>query len=263
MVERPQAVPAVEWEAALAGAEDSNTPVALVGELLERRQERLDRARVSDRVAGDDRDAGNHRVGEESVTVRAEEVRLVRPEDERRQRVPAMLGHERPCSLLLVFPPVTAVAPRRQPAREKPESAGDAEQEDGQREPVAEWPAQVGRASWIESCERRHCLAECKAERVRPIGFDPVDPERRGAVGEDRNRVDERAEADLRPRRRIAVAVEVVTTRDESERERGAHRGLLVVQPLENVQHRRHEHERDRQLPGAATASPKTSREHD
>ena len=54
-----------------------------------------------------------------------------------------------------------------------------------------------------------------------------------------------------------------MATRDERERERDAHGRLLVVQSFEDVQHRRNDHERDRQLPGAAASSPKTSREHD
>ena len=119
------------------------------------------------------------------------------------------------------------------------------------------------RPTRIQPCERRRGLAESEPERVRAVGFDPVDPQGRRSVGENRNRVGEGAEADLRPRRRVAAALEVVTTRHERERQRDADGRLLVVQTFEDVQDRRDQHEHDRQLPCAASPSPKTSREHD
>ena len=54
-----------------------------------------------------------------------------------------------------------------------------------------------------------------------------------------------------------------MTTRHERERQRDADGRLLVVQTFEDVQDRRDQHEHDRQLPCAASPSPKTSREHD
>jgi hypothetical protein len=263
VVERPQAVPTVERQAALARPEHGDAPVALVRELLELRQKALDRIRVSDRIARDDGDAGDHPVREEGPTVQAKEVRLARSEDEGRQRVRAMFVEEPPHEQPFVLVAVAAVSPWGEPAGEQPEAAGDAEQKHRQRKPVPEGPAQVGRSPRIQPRERGRRLAERKPERVGPVGLDPVDPERRRAVGEDRQCVGEGEHADLQPGRRIAASVEVVAARDQRERKRDAHRRLFVVEPLEDVQHCRDENERDGQLPGPAAPAPKTSREHD
>src|SRR5262249_6228021 len=131
------------------------------------------------------------------------------------------------------------------------------------RKPVPEWPAEVLRPTWIQPRQRGRRLAERKAERVRAVGLDPVDPDRGRAVGEDREGVDEGTHPDLRPSRRVAASFEVVTTRNQCERERDAHRRLFVVKPLEDVQYTRDENERDGYLPRSAPPPAETSREHD
>ena len=78
VVEGSKPVPAVERQTTLTRSEDRDPPVALVRELLESRQQALDRVRVSDRIPGNDRDAGHDLVGEERPSVCAKEVRLVR-----------------------------------------------------------------------------------------------------------------------------------------------------------------------------------------
>src|SRR5262249_22765898 len=89
VVERLQAVAAVEVEAPLRDAEDRDAPVAAASMPDEARDEVVERALSADRIARDDRDAVHDAIGEERALVLVEEVRLVGPEHERRERVDA------------------------------------------------------------------------------------------------------------------------------------------------------------------------------
>src|SRR4029077_1244815 len=249
---RPQPVPPVERKATLTRSEDGDPPVSFMRELLKGRQQALDRVRVTNGIPRNDRDAGNDLVGEEGPTVRAEEVRLVRAENEGRKRVRPMLVDERSDQLVLVLAGVTTIAPRGKPTGQQPKPAGDTEQEHRPGEPLAERSVEMGRPARIESRESGRRFSDSEPERVRPVGLDPVDPQGRRSVGEDRKRVDDGPDADLYPRRRVAAALEVVSPRDQGKRKRNAYRRLLVVEPFEDVQEGGNEHERDRQLPGAA-----------
>src|SRR5439155_10452350 len=129
VVERVKAVAAVDLEAALAGAEDRDAPVALVRECDEAGDEAVESVARTDRVAGDDGDAADDLVREEGGAVGGEEVRLVGPEHEGRERIRAPRRDEvvrEPPLLRLVAQPV---APRRDRTRDDPAGAGGAERE--------------------------------------------------------------------------------------------------------------------------------------
>ena len=89
MVDGPQAEAPVERQRGLGGAEHGHPPPSRAGEGEEAGKQRLEGVRLADRVAGDDRDTADDAVGEERVVLLGEEVRLVRPQRERRQRVGA------------------------------------------------------------------------------------------------------------------------------------------------------------------------------
>jgi hypothetical protein len=95
----------VELEAALRGAEDREPPTTLAREGDEAVEERLVGRGRPDRVAGDDRHAADHAVGEERELVVGEEVRLVGPEHERGEGVGAPgrdeVASQRPLARLL------------------------------------------------------------------------------------------------------------------------------------------------------------------
>src|SRR2546430_17358611 len=94
-------------------------------ELLERGQQAFDRVRVTNWIARDDRDAGNDLVGEERTSVRAEEARLVRADNERRERIRSMLGDDHSYQLVLLLPGDGAITPRSKPTGSQAETARD------------------------------------------------------------------------------------------------------------------------------------------
>ena len=96
-----------------------------------------------DRVARDDRDAAHDAIGEERRLVGREEVRLVGAEHEGSERVDAPGVDERARHDAFALLLHDAVAPGRDPARDYPQGGRDAEQQDREREPVAERTDQV------------------------------------------------------------------------------------------------------------------------
>ena len=144
VVERVQPVHPVERESSLRDAEHRDPPIAAVRVLDEARDERREPGRLADRVTRDDRDAADDTVGEKRLPLRVEEVRLVAPERERRERVDTEAADELldpgPLDRLLAYP----VPPRSQPARDDPDRRADAEQEEAEREPLSERARECG-----------------------------------------------------------------------------------------------------------------------
>ena len=92
VVERLQSMRSVEVEPAFRCSQDRDAPVALVRVLDEARDQVVERARLPDRVARDDRDSADDAVGDERVVVAREEVGLVEAERERREGVGAVIA---------------------------------------------------------------------------------------------------------------------------------------------------------------------------
>src|SRR5205085_9116083 len=151
VVERVQAVRAVEPEASLRRAEDGDPPATGMGERDEAPEQLLEAFGRPDGIARDDRDAADDLVGEEGALVLAEEVGLVGAEDERRERVGAPGGDEGAGELALAGLLAQPVAPGREPRREQPRGAGEGDEEDGGREPVAEGAGEVRGAAEAQS----------------------------------------------------------------------------------------------------------------
>ena len=73
-------------------AEHAERPAAALGEAREGLDERREGCRVADRIARDERDAGDDAIGDEAGAVGAEEELLVGAQRERRERVGRVLG---------------------------------------------------------------------------------------------------------------------------------------------------------------------------
>ena len=221
VVEGVKTVSAVDVEAALADAENGDPPVALPGERDEPGDKPVELGGRADRVARHDRNSADDPIGEERALVLAEEVRLVGAQHERRERVCApprdQTARRLPLPRLLLLP----VPPGRQPRGEEPADACQAQDQDRDREPLAEAVTDVRRAAQRKPGERAARLVQREAERERLIGRDPVDPERSRAVGiqrrEENGRSCRRAAA---ADRRVAGCGEVLPPGDRARRRR-------------------------------------------
>ena len=195
VVEGMQPVPRVQRQPTLGGSEDRDPPVALVRVGDEQPQELVERLRRADRVARDDRHAAQHPVGEKRRLLRPEEVRLVGPEHERRERVHSPRAHQRRCELALAMPLEHAVPPRREPGRDDPERHRDPEQEEREREPLTEVAVEVRGAADMETDQASRRLSSSEPEGERLVGVDAVDPQHRKRIGGDDGRARARAAA--------------------------------------------------------------------
>ena len=172
VVERMQSVRGVHPERPFRRAEDRDAPPARVGEPHEASDQPRKAVRRPDRIAGDDRHTADHLVGEECALVIGEEVRLVPPEDERREGVDSPHRHEiarEPALPQLLRVPVP---PRCDPVVEQDARRGDHEQQHRDREPLAERAGEVRRAAHAQAGGGAPRLAEREGKRVILIGHD-------------------------------------------------------------------------------------------
>jgi hypothetical protein len=143
-----------------------------------------------------------------------EEVRLVPAQDERRERIDAPGPNEGVRQLPLARLLRQPVTPGREPLEQEHARCADGEQQDGDREPLADPGAERRRARGRDPGGRLHRLAQRKPEGVRLIRGHPVEPERDAAVRDDPSRREDRTKRDPRVRFRVAGRVEVVAPRE-------------------------------------------------
>ena len=181
VIERVQPVRRVERQPRLGRAEDRDPPVTRAGARDESADDSGRRSGGPIGIAGDDRDAAHDAVGEEGRLVVREEVRLVRTQDERRERVRAPGAHERARELAFALGLHHPMTPRREPAARRPRPsrrhrAGAARAGTSRRTCR---PSAASRRVEPEQPAQR--LAEREGSRERLVGRHPVQPERRAA----------------------------------------------------------------------------------
>ena len=256
VVQRVQSVCGVDRQPGFGCAEDRDPPVAGASASDEAADERGAFVRRADRIAGDDCDAADDAVGEERRLVVVEEVRLVGAEDERRQRVDAPGLDECRRQLPLALCLHDAMPPRCEPAADDPRRRRHAEQEEREREPVAERAAQVVGAVDVAGEDAAERLLDDEVERERLVGRHAVQPERRACVERERRQRDREPLEQQMPCRRVSRPVEVVAA-CEQQGEHDRRRERAVVEAVERVQCCCERGERRRDLPG----SPPSPRE--
>ncbi|HEY2940023.1 MAG TPA: hypothetical protein VGJ27_09425 [Gaiellaceae bacterium] len=259
VVESVQAAGPVEPEAVLGRAEDRQPPAALAGEGDEQVEQPAESRGRPDRIAGDDRDPADHAIGEERALVLREVVRLVRPQDERRERVRAPGRDEVTRQLPLPRLLAQAVAPRPDPAEQEPTPGGQARDEDRERKPAGEVPGQVRRAAKPQPDERRARLPQDEAQRDRLVDCELVQGERRPGVGNDPQEQHHGPEGQSRPGGRITGRVEVVPPRDQAESEQRGH-SRSDAEAVQEVKRARAAEQHERDLPGTLLAPHEAGR---
>src|SRR5207249_4890255 len=125
VIERAEPVPAIERQAAFRGAEDADAPAARSCMLEKGTRNGIDLLGGSEWVTRDDRDAAHDPVGDQRALARPDEVRLVRSEDERRERVRPPLGHDLVSQATAPLVLVQAEAPGRQPGGDEQRGAAE------------------------------------------------------------------------------------------------------------------------------------------
>src|SRR6266516_312496 len=128
VVERVQAMLAIQLEAALRGPQDRDAPVAGVCELDEVRDEGPECTGCAHWVSRDDRDSAHDFVGDEGAVLVAEEVRLFRAQNEGGKRVGAPFGHEGTSEHPVERSLPNAMAPGCEPRAKQGGRGGEAEQ---------------------------------------------------------------------------------------------------------------------------------------
>src|SRR5262249_45484339 len=163
-VQRLQAMRAVEVEETFGGTEDRKSPVALARVCDEARDEVARLAGRADRITRDDRNATDDAVAEERVAVLGEEVRLVRAEGERGERVAPPPPDELLRALAVVLLLSAPVTPGREPPAHDPCGRAEAEQEHGERKPAPEIAGEVRRAEDVQAEKPAQGLAPGECE---------------------------------------------------------------------------------------------------
>ena len=217
-VDRLEAHGRVERKQPLARREDGRSPAAGLGDPPKLRHELARFGRVSDRVAADQRDSMQDAVREERVPGGREEVALVVAQREERQRVEAGIADDAPG---LGARPGLVLQVRGDRAKPEVEGAEDERAE-----------------------EDSECVSDAlgQVDRPRCVGRQNSDDR-----AERQERVDQGPD-------RFAASLdrECPPVGEQGSQHGQARRGLLDVEPLDQVRDGRPGHEHDGELPGAA-----------
>ena len=245
VIDRPQLKATVERERILGRPEHGHPPAAAACEDEEAREQRLQGIRLSDRVAGHDRHAADDTVGEERVLVRREEVRLVRAQCERRERVCPPGAYERSREVPFRAGLGELVPPRRDGSGERPRDAGGDEDEHRQREPTAEGRLQMPCPHTERADEG---LVEGKPEAEGPVGSRAVDPDRGDPEQRHGRQGDGKPDKGSAWRCRVRSSAKIPTHRDERD-EHDGREDSAVVETVKHVQRDRDRQQHDCRQP--------------
>ena len=212
---------AIALEMRVGGADDREPPAARAGDPAQLREEVVDLRLVADRIAADEGRSRDDAVGEKRAARRREEIALVATQGEEGKAVAAVHVDQLPRHAPLPHRLGDSVSERTQPEVERERAEDDSEAE----ERVTGAGRQLEAADLRSARNRRDPREGCSEAEQRP--------DARGVTGH----------------------IETAPPAKERDEQQQGERRLLEVEALRQMRDGGRDDDRDRELPGATSAS--------